>query len=593
MIRSANQYPISAILATDNEIIYRIPKYQREYTWNKNQWNSLFDDILENEKGYFLGSIICVNKSDDTLATQSLEVIDGQQRLTTILLLFCAIYSKLNERKEILNEDQKNDLFNLKKRVVFKTKSRFFPQEQNKNSEDYFSLLDEIKILEGAKKSKYAKNRRIHQAFCFFTECINKLIAGLSANDGIQKITDYLENLTSACVVKIEVETYTDAFILFESLNNRGIPLSAIDLIKNNLLASLEKNEPEIVDSKYNKWNELIENLSDDYATQERFFRYYYNAFKNSLPEVSKASVATRSNLINIYEVLIKKNPVEFLDSISEAGNEYAILICNDKEYEIEDIKRELLNLQHIQGVPSYVLLLFVFRRRKELGLSDFDIITIIKNLICFFVRRNLTDIPPTRDLVRLFMKIIEDIKDQKGAIIVEIITRSLKDTSADDGNFKQRLSGPIYEENKDATRFILCSLAESNMNKEQYRDLWEYKGKQYIWTIEHIFPEGKNIPKSWVDMIGNGDINLAEEIQQDYVHTLGNLSISGYNASLGNKGFIEKRDRMEAGKYIGYKNGLSLNDDLANKEEWTRELIIKRTEKLIVQIFELFKFID
>jgi uncharacterized protein with ParB-like and HNH nuclease domain len=95
MIKSVNSYPITQLFDSETEVVYAIPRYQREYTWSTSQWETLFDDICENDPGYFLGSIICINQSSDTLAIQRLEVVDGQQRLTTLSLLFAAIYHAL------------------------------------------------------------------------------------------------------------------------------------------------------------------------------------------------------------------------------------------------------------------------------------------------------------------------------------------------------------------------------------------------------------------------------------------------------------------------------------------------------------------
>ena len=92
MIKSVNNYPVSQLFDIEAGVVYAIPRYQREYTWKMDQWESLFDDIEENDPGYFLGSIICINQTSDTLAVQRLEVVDGQQRLTTLSLLFAALY---------------------------------------------------------------------------------------------------------------------------------------------------------------------------------------------------------------------------------------------------------------------------------------------------------------------------------------------------------------------------------------------------------------------------------------------------------------------------------------------------------------------
>ena len=128
-------------------------------------------------------------------------------------------------------------------------------------------------------------------------------------------------------------------------------------------------------------------------------------------------------------------------------------------------------------------------------------------------------------------------------------------------------------------------------MTKETWLDLWHIDNKQFLLTIEHIFPQGDNIPKSWVSMMAGGDEKKAKELQQAYVHKLGNLTISGFNSYLGNKSFEEKRDRVDRqGRPVGYKNGLRLNEDLASATSWSVEQIDRRTEKLVEQVIRLFR---
>ena len=128
--------------------------------------------------------------------------------------------------------------------------------------------------------------------------------------------------------------------------------------------------------------------------------------------------------------------------------------------------------------------------------------------------------------------------------------------------------------------------------------NLWEQKSydnssSKYIWTIEHIFPEGENIPQSWVDMIAGGDRTLANEYLQQYVHKLDNLTMTGYNSTLSNMSFEQKRDRMnkDKTKFIGYKNGLEINAPIAKKDSWTVEDIKSRTEDLVKQVMQMFAF--
>ena len=128
-------------------------------------------------------------------------------------------------------------------------------------------------------------------------------------------------------------------------------------------------------------------------------------------------------------------------------------------------------------------------------------------------------------------------------------------------------------------------------MTRETERDLWALKGKQFVWTIEHVFPQGENIPKSWVGMMADGDDEVAKKYRETHVHKLGNLTISGYNSTLGTKSFIEKRDRKDQkGLNVGYNNGLHLNQTLINSDRWSVEQIDVRTQELVSQILDLYQ---
>ena len=128
-------------------------------------------------------------------------------------------------------------------------------------------------------------------------------------------------------------------------------------------------------------------------------------------------------------------------------------------------------------------------------------------------------------------------------------------------------------------------------MNAESLLDPWATSDDgKWVWTIEHIFPEGSNIPRAWIEMIANGDQSIAEELQKKYVHCLGNLTLTGFNSTLSNKSFIDKRDMTKDNKYIGYKNGLSLNKTLAEKETWSIDDIQERGEYLSDKVVAIFK---
>lgn len=607
MIQNVNKYPIDEILKKDASFYYVIPKYQREYTWSYKEWDALYDDITENIEGYFIGSIICINTGDSNYPR--LEVIDGQQRLTTLCLFLLAIYRRLNEHKEEMDED---DLFEISwiRKALQNSKNAnngliLLPQVQNYNQDDFSTVMFENGILKYAKKMPSYGRRKIYRCFSHFLYKIDQDLK--ESDDKVATLLEIKKKVCNAMLVKIEVSSHSDAYILFESLNNRGTPLTAIDLMKNLIMARAEKVGL-TVDECFEQWKELLEYLTDDYATQERFFRYYYNAFKNKLNEPFRKDdlkkkdplgiVATKSNLLQIYKKLINYDLQGFLDQILTVGRIFADL--RDMEDDKTPYRRALLDLSRIQGVPSYQLLMFLIHNKEELQLTEDVIIKIVNLLKIFFVRRNVTDYPGTRDLNRIFMDTIASIENTgvKGDAVYATVVDILSKWVASDDLFEKRLNGDIYKENIGATRFILCALAQKSMTKETWTDLWEYKQYEksnhnvFIWTIEHIFPEGENIPQAWVDMIAGGNRNLANEYLQKYVHKLGNLTITGYNSSLSNFSFVQKRDRTnKEGKFIGYKNGLEVNHELANKDGWTINDIEERTERLVNEVLDLYRF--
>lgn len=592
MIKSVNNYPVSQLFDIEAGVVYAIPRYQREYTWGKSQWENLFDDVLENDPGYFLGSIICINQSTDALSVQKLELVDGQQRLTTLSLLFASVYHALKSHETDLDDEQRVELINLKRKLVLKKgddQIRLIPQIQNNNNPDYRAVLAEIGVISECDVPAYAGNRKIFRAYRYFQDRIDEMANGRSNRLGT--IMEFLDKVSHACLVKIEVASHADAYTLFESLNNRGMPLTAIDLIKNKLLARLESIEPGKVDHYFGHWNRLLGYLGDDYAIQERFFRQYYNAFKDQLKAVHQVPVATRSNLIQIYEKLINHDAKDCLQKISAAGRLYSLILSRNQDDALNGLEKPIKDLERIQGAPSYLLMLYLLVRKDELELTNAHLTSIVELLVRFFVRRNLTDTPPTRDLTRLFMTVIDKISGLRADAIPQSIEQQLVAVSATDEAFQRKLDGPIYEENSGVTRFILCALAEQAMTKESWVDLWRFENKQFVWTIEHIFPQGENIPQSWITMIADGDEIKAKEIQQTHVHKLGNLTISGFNSALGNKSFEDKRDRVDRqGRAVGYKNGLKLNEDLATAAGWSVDQIDSRTDKLVQQVTQLFK---
>lgn len=545
-------------LSPQENIIYKIPAYQREYSWKTDNCETLLNDIKENDSGYFIGSIIWISSTK--------EIIDGQQRLTTLSLLLTAIYERLNSSSEDISY-RKNSL---KRMIVFAGENRLVPQNQGRNKDDYEYLIKNKITMQPCAAPRYYGNRRIYQNYNTFVSCISDFTD--------EELCTLYDKICSLSFISAEVDDVQTAFVLFETMNNRGMALSPVDLIKSTYMAQTD-NENSITD-----WENLVSILGNE-KNQEQFLRNNYNAFRKEYNNIEMvddntvyhiASKATHTNVIKIYNSLIQRK--DFIDFLTINAKFNSLLTGEDNPQvdTCNNFKTYFTKFRNSKSTSAFILLLFLLRNQTPFNLTDEEMCQIFEKVLRFQVRRNLTNTPSTGALPQIQMEIIAKINSLHNPnflSIIDCISSTLRSKLSSDNDLKERLQGDIYDSNKDMTRYLLCSLcADEGSNERRLIDLWEKKNEKYIWTIEHILPEGNkdasNTPIHWIEMIRNGDSKYSkysndEIIEQVklYRHKLGNLTMTGYNSSLGNKSFDEKKNRIDSNNNpIGYNNGLSLN---------------------------------
>lgn len=599
---------------------FHVPKYQREYTWRKWQWEQLLNDIDDNDPGYFMGSIICVNDIQSISAGDEIifEVVDGQQRLTTLSLLLAAIHSKLSAAmpsyKPVDEQDKEEAntcLTNIRAKLIKRKKDakrgeegsfnvgknvyflRVQPSIQNHNLTDYLFLLSEAGIIESQAKQAYCGNRLLGRAYYYFQEKIPEDV------DGLLKL---MEKINQLMFVQITVGTQSDAFTLFESLNNRGVPLSAMDIIKNKMLAQMERKHKVDIDESFNNWQGIIEAIPDA-NDQERFLRQFYNTFKHRKEiKVEKVTRATRSLIIRIYETLINRDAVLLFEELKNGADIYGKLLRSD--YTPQQVADGLTNLKYISSAPAYLVLLYLFSlNSKHMEESDF-LLRVVDLLARYFIRRNITDKPPTRQIDQGLIDVVESCagriaegKKLSFDWFVDVLMKHARPATLDE--FKTSLGGDIYENNSWMARYVLIQIDELHHSREYQPDFWARNEKGlFVWTVEHVLPQAEKLPDHWVNMIAGGDRQRAADLQEKWVHRLGNLTLSGYNSDLATAAFEKKqklsKDRNFLGNKIniGYKNGLFLNTlqfktdtgkhSLADAPFWNTEMIEARTKLLV-----------
>lgn len=409
MIYNTNHYTISDLFREGGNVRYVIPKFQREYIWSRENWQLLFDDILEsNGEGNFIGSILCIkNETISALGITELEVVDGQQRLATISLLFCAMYMILKDRSEGNDELVDDMMSTIESRLVQKGSdiwTRVVLSQQHRNLTDYEALLADAGLIKIREDVKGRKARKIYKAYTYFLGRLKDY-----PNEELKKIVTWADAIL---VVMIEVSSHADAFMLFEGLNDRGVPLAAGDLIKNKMLSELERKGIDSEDA-FKGWNLFLDNLIN-HAIQERFLRQYYNAFHVYRPEIKIAAIekATKANLVNIFESLITRDAKLIFDELVTKSSIYRVLIkYGEHDPVFGALKKELKTLAEAKASPAYMVLLYL----ASTGVTDKDFYKkVIDALTRYFNKINLTEYHEEKDVEVFFMELIKKVEEDK-----------------------------------------------------------------------------------------------------------------------------------------------------------------------------------
>lgn len=594
--------------ATDKNKTYRIPPYQREYVWKIKDWDFFINDIdsseIDNGESHFLGSIITINDKEN----KCIDIIDGQQRMTTISLVLTAINHVAINRED--STDLKKKFRNMityssDSVAIDETIPRLIPSLQKNDKENYLALLVKNNLITDC-SHEIDENSNIIKAFNYFVEILEEF--------SNEKLLTFYDKLNATVLIEISVSDYNSANRLFETLNNRGQELTPMDLIKNIIFSKVKENT---IESSMEKWNKLIKYL-DKATIQERFLRQFYNAFsfKKEINVLNKKKISA-SNIIDTFQKILEKNDAkDIFNDIFEKSKIYGIFegtfplnkleFVDFNNHNIKLLEYNLFELKKIGTAPAYVYLLFLINENIESGnISASDIIEIITIIKKYFIRRTLTGVPGTNALDDIFINLIEEtISYLNGDIpeysLPDIVIGVLQNNNkyATDELVIQELNGDIYEEHKDILKMLLVMYENSQVGeKEHTKDLWENvnnnRGKiiEY-YTIEHILPQTIDKEKTWIKMLSDNE-EKSKELHEQHINKLGNLTLTAYNSNLGNKSFeVKKNKKDEDGKYIGYlsERNLKLNDDIKNEPKWQVGNINNRTTKIATILLDLLK---
>lgn len=626
-------YQVREIFQLNKEEFYRIPIYQRNYSWGYDNIEIFFNDVNSEKEGYYIGNLLITPTIN---VEKSYDVVDGQQRLTTIALMFLAIYHILLEKEELLDLGDRDDkkLFTDLANKRYDLRRQLIYTDSDDNDRSRLILLDDdmkmygefLTILDDKLDYKPYKNRKFGKRYHFIKELIEdeffeKDLEG-NYKDFKKSIADtytFSEKLNSLEILRIKVDNLTDAFSIFTSFNSKGLPLTLIDLLKSYYLKSATSSDL-TDDEALDNWNELISYFEDDNGEARsnlvtQFLQNYYDTF-----ESDSTSSITKSESLRKYENLFEENDDSYIEDLIESAEIFSSFTNNIGKFnenlnytgplsiseKDRDIDYYIRKLSKLEATSSYPILMFVLLNYKRSRISVKNLVNILKYLTEYYIRRNIVLKPKSSNLrakALLAVRKLEKEDDLNKNALAHIKSSLDLIVSSDDEFLSSLIHSNIYEINKQTTRIMMIDL-ERQYNKSFHKqnpdslDNRNEKGK-YFWTIEHILPQSQNLSKSWKEAINIGGNLNDEQILLEHdknIHKLGNLTLTGYNSEMSNSDFISKRDYQDSitKKYTGLKTELFLNESIFNgnldKKSWNQKDIERRTKYLAKLIVDMYK---
>jgi len=542
---------LSDLFDRPNETKYIIPKYQREYSWKKQQleeyWK-LIDDIDE----IFIGTMIFyveINKKN----IKSKEIIDGQQRYLTTIIAAAALRDlfleefKRTKDDDILTlaKDTQNDYISIR---ISGTKDyinylepglstlKYFNNEIQKFDEDFLKNANDT--IEKVKNNNTKEESLIIDAYKYFKD--NWIVE--SKNIGLKNLFSHFKQRLGSCfVIRIEIDTYELAFDIFESVNEKGIRLGVSDLIKNIILRYLP-SDPKSQSLGVEKWNEMIAFLYDSKVTPQEFLRYYW---------ASKYEYISDKQLYKKINLEVKNNMSSNWNLFLDMINKEAQIISNIYSIQTDWIKYLGISKQesykfvysinvfkNIKARTWLVLILSIIRNNDKFKHFKVEFIPAIEKIQKFtFLYFNIMGYPGNWYFSLMWKTAIKIEKSNSKKELIQIFLDLFKEFNSKleipEVTFNQEFKDIKYRQDVESKFIINLVFTEIEMKK---RGIKHVTWNQDVFNIEHILPQD---PKKW---------KLKSSEIKNHLHVLGNLVLIPYalNGRLGNLGCDEKMDILK-----------------------------------------------
>lgn len=544
-------------LFSESDTVFSIPVYQRDYNWQEKQCQRLFKDILQtgkNEKvsSYFLGSIVYIHDGIYGVGEKEFHVIDGQQRMTTLTLLFLAIYFKLKGTILAKDADKIYNQYVVNPYSEKEIKLKLLPPEENlyilnKISHNKFNELEAF------------QDRNMLKNYLFF----EKELENLSFDD-MKHLSNGIEKLI---YIDIALEKgKDDPQKIFESLNSTGLDLSQGDLIRNYILMDLERGEQNRIYKEI--WIPIENNCKVSDGSE---ITSYVSDFIRDYLTLKTEKISSKPKVFETFKAYYEKENDEKLEDMKKYSEAYSYIIKPSLEKD-RDIQRELDYLKSLDKTVINTFLIGILKDYKDNVLEKDELVNMLILLQSYLWRRYITE-KPTNALNKIFQGMYGKIS-RSGNYYENLVDVLMAEDFPTDEELESALKLKNVYKDKEKLNYVFKKLENYNHN-----ELIDFENEKI--TIEHIFPQKPN--KAWKENYSDNEL----EQMISFKDTISNLTLTGSNSNLSNKAFHEKRDD----EVHGYRNSkLYMNKYLGRLEEWNLLSMEARFESLYDDIIKIWK---
>jgi uncharacterized protein with ParB-like and HNH nuclease domain/predicted transport protein len=538
-----------------------IPIYQRTYSWTRDECQQLWDDIVraatDNQvSGHFVGSVVYVEKGEyHHTSVSELLVIDGQQRLTTISLLLAALGRAIEASGEEADTSRRQIehyyLFNPLEEGALRYKVLLTQSDR----ETLFQILEGKPLPE-------APSPRVLENYRLFEEQIK--VSGLPPSVIFRGIGKLL-------IVDISLNReYDNPQLIFESLNSTGLALSQADLIRNYVLMGLESAEQTSLYRDHWYPMERVFGQAEYSGRFDRFMRDFLTVRTGTIPNIQRVYATFKAHMQR------QDGQVTTGETVADI-HRYARLwvrIAGISEDPESEVRRAFADINALRVEVAYPFLVELYADHDDGRLTRDEFVEILHLVESYVFRRAICAIP-TNTLNTTFAGLGREI--DKGQYLLSVKLALLRKDSyrrfPSDEEFRQSLvQRDVY--NLRTRNYLLSKLENHNRKELVHVDSY---------TIEHVMPQNPNLSPEWQEELGPD----WELVQERLLHTLGNLTLTGYNSELSDRPFRDKRDMV--GGF--HDSPLRLNHTLANRTRWNEHEILDRARHLADLAVDVWRF--